>query len=294
MENNSHLQEEIIQLREANTQLLSQLEVVRQKASLYYITSSELESLRRKSLRTVPNCEAGTMTETEDSATAITNDVGTQTHSPSESVLLANEIEMLRAEVEILKTINALNEKTERKRIDSLRALAYDSGTPIPDTLLLEYSSIFREYLRSNHMSINHSFEIRKRDNMIESLLGKIKLLETSFTHRLANSESVASSREQVIKELGNQIRDVLADSSAGSEVSVDWMTLAAMHAEMEDLKAELSKARTNWAATRDELMRLRYTKDDASDEAFPRPIMLIGTRSDVTTLSRIRNLRPV
>ena len=272
---------EIERLKSANQALTEQLVFARQKASLYYIATSELDTLKR-AIVYAEKVDKETITDLP-----ATRDVSVSTEVNSEVIELKWEMEQLRSEICVLKSINSLNEKTERNRINFSNNLI-EINSPIFD----HYSQLFQTYLHSTHQSINHSVEMRKRDIMIGSLLDKIRVLETSFNQKLAQSEIVAQSRQEVINELGEQVK--MAVNTIHNPP--DWESLAAMHSEMEDLRAELSMARSNWAATRDELVRLQFrTGDVAKDERkeYPSPLIaLLDKQGQPGLVAAIRKVK--
>ena len=214
---------EIDRLTAANKALTDQLVFARQKASLYYIATSELDTLKRAH-RKAPMVDSETITDPP-----VTVDVSTSTHAQSESVELRREIKELKSEISVLKMINSLTEKTESKRIKFLNS--FNNSSSIADN----YAEVFQTYLQSTYQSVNHSVEMRKRDFMIGSLLDKIKILESSFQKKLEQAEKIAKSRQEVIQELGEQVKVAI---NSADKPQPDWESMVAIHAEMEDLRA--------------------------------------------------------
>ena len=256
-------------LREANRILTEQLDFSRQKASLYYIVSSELESLR--------NSQKVSFTVDVSTSMEIGSvSVSTQTDTTSQGV----ECDTLRHELEGLKTNFSSIERIETRRLSLVKALERLTSTPNDAEQLLctEYSQLLEEYLRSCQLSINHSMEIKKRDEMISSLFDKIKLMEISFTRSAPKS----------------------APPPQVSSEELTWKDMAAMHSELEDMRAELSKARSNWAATRDELLRLQFRVgidgnhgQTVAEDLFPKPKTPQPPSYTPGLISTIRTLRP-
>jgi hypothetical protein len=296
------LEDEILNLRD-------QLSFARQKASLYYITASELDSLKR-TMDGSNSLKVDAFTWMENIHLSSLDSVSTQTDLSSAEMETRIEIEMIKTENELLKTFNEDMKRTEKVRIrfqKNLEKLNCDSSKL--DWLVDEYSSLFEEYLRSSQISVNHSVEIKRRDDMISSLFEKIRVLESSFTQKILRTEAVANARQTVINELSEQVKEAMridratrewVDSHLNEDGSaISWTEIAAMHSELEDLRAELSMARTNWTATRDELLRLQFRVGiDGSGKSevernieFPPPILSSPVRSS-GVISGIRNIR--
>lgn len=221
-------------LEKENESLRTQLQFARQKASLYYIVASELESL--KSSCSSPKVVVTKPAETQTDALGVNKEC--QTYTSSATVEQDIQGIAVRAELDkVRETLNAV-ERMENKRLLFVKENLSQSE------LAIEYSELFSEYLKSCQLSVNHSLEIRKRDTMIASLLGNIKLMESTFL----------------------KLRDTTSPTSAPSNTG----EIAALHSELEDLKAELSKAQTNYAAIRDELVRLQFNRNNTPSPVAP------------------------
>lgn len=316
------LEATIEKLQDENKALADQLAFARQKASLYYITASELDSLKRvvEGVNAeVTKREAAVDTTDLDSTgdNRFIASTGVQTDLESELLASRLEAETVKTENELLKTFSDKANRTERLRIRHLDALAkMASGTQVEASFMLEeYAWLFEEFLGQNRMSINHSVEIKRRDEMISSLFEKIRMIESSFTQKLMQVENIAANRQVVINELSSQIREAVrvdretrewVDSHLNEDGSaLSWTEMAAMHSELEDLRAELSMARTNWAATRDELVRLQFRVgvdgrgNDSSPSRqpeYPAPTLAIidADSRPQGLISGIRNIRNI
>lgn len=283
--------------------LEEQLRLARQKASLYYIAVSELESLKleRNPESFLKRVDVATCTRSDSCIL----DKSCQTESSSSGLEKDQEIQELKEDVAKLGNQLLANARTEKSRIilEARFRFLIQNGTNSNENekaqsllILSEYGEMFEELLRQNKESINHSVEIKRRDHIIASLFDKIRLMESAFSLKLMHTEEVASSRLAVIQEMGNQLRAALQTSNHCPETLFD----SRMQSEIEDLKAELSKARSNWAATRDELMRLQFRVGIdgnggdlcVANDGFPSPIFSLGEQAKDGMLSGIRNIR--
>jgi len=295
----SDLQRQVLLLEE-------QLRLARQKASLYYIAVSELESLKRSHQTSdIVRKEASTCIELTH-LSAFCFNKSTQTDSSSSDVDLENERRELIQENQSLKRETDSFARTQRSRITLKNRLVEIVNQPLDQPgsdksqiqfLIQEYGQLFEDLLNQNRESVNHSIEIKRRDTMISSLFEKIRLMESAFTQKLFHAESIAASRLQVIQELGNQVKEAVQISSSYEAT----FEIGALHAELEDLRAELSMARSNWAATRDELLRLQFRvgadgngSSDSTRCGFPAPVLSLENKPGVSigVLSGIRKIR--
>lgn len=291
---------ELVRLKEQNALLSQQLEFSRQKASLYYIAKSELEIIKR-STEPVNHVMMSVAIDTSDLSVEYAKSIaekGCQTEDDIPDMLISQmEKTALESEIASLKALTSLSERTEKvrcqfmQRIEAVVNLGEISG-PVQDSVIKGYSELFEEYLKLNSLSINHSVEIKRRDAMIGSLLDKIKMMERTFSRRIVQAEHLADSRKQVIEELGEQIKVAMRYQDTSVRGNGE------LTGEIEDLRAELSMARSNWAATRDELFRLQFRVGEVSvGEEYPPPIIsLIDSRvgSGDGILSMIREIRDV
>jgi hypothetical protein len=289
---------EIAQLKQQNALLTEQLEFSRQKASLYYIAKSELEILKR-SAAPVNQLMVSVAADTSDllDCSKIATQTGSQTEDNIPDMLISQmEKTALESEIASLKALTSLTERTEKartqfmQRIDAVVSMGEISGL-LQDSVIKGYSELFEEYLKLNSLSINHSVEIKKRDEMIGSLLDKIKMMERTFSRRILQAERLADSRKQVIEELGEQVKTAMRvqDTSVRGNGELEG--------ELEDLRAELSMARSNWAATRDELFRIQFRVGEVGvGQEYPPPIIsLIDAQTQRDgILSMIREIRDV
>ena len=288
------MDEEIERLRKANQTLEEQLKFARQKASLYYIAAAELDVLKRASESFVERIEVDTSTSDLVSSSCST---GTQTSEIlSETIEARTSLELAQAECASLRAFIDSMKRTEGQRVKAIARML--EGGP-SQTMMNEYVCLLEEFLKQNKLSINHSIEIKRRDEMISSLFEKIRMMETAFSQKIQETSRIADSRQQVIQELGEQVKEAITQP----RTEFDWTDMAAMHAEMEDLKAELSMARTNWAATREELVRLQFRVgvdgnggDVSPDQMakFPSPVVALLEQStrDSGMISEIRSIR--
>lgn len=316
------LEATIKKLQDENKALSDQLAFARQKASLYYITASELDSLKRVvegSNADITKREAAVDTADLDSTgeNRYITSLGVQTDLESELLAIRLASETVKTENELLKTFRDNHNRTERLRIRHLDALAkMASGTQVEACFMMEeYAWLFEAFISQNRISINHSIEIKRRDEIISSLFEKIRMIESCFNQKLMHVENIAANRQVVINELSSQIREAVridretrewVESHLNEDGSaLSWTEMAAMHSELEDLKAELSMARTNWAATRDELVRLQFrvgvdgSGNDTSPSRkpeYPAPTLAIidADSRPHGLISGIRNLRNI
>jgi hypothetical protein len=307
--------DEMERLRLENATLRDQLASSMQKASLYYIAMSQLDTMRNSSrspqIERAELIDACVGTEEDYGEKRVKNDfaeaeIQTDDNLASASIIRRMEFQSVQDELTMIRSIQSVSEKTERSRIQFFQRVTalideletpsqpvLNTTHPIISSIINGYSDLFEEYLRSNYISINHSIEIKRRDAMISSLLDKLKMMEIAFSKNIIMSESLAESRREVIKELSEQMKMLMnANLSAGNGLS-----------EIEDLKAELSMARSNWAATRDELLRLQFrlgeSGNQSSTETFPAPVIALIDSGNVPGSSRnsglitaIRNVR--
>jgi hypothetical protein len=281
------LKAEIAKLKLANEQLTDQLDFSRQKASLYYIAKSELEILRRSRQEDVGGAVMMSVTtDTDDLASThtVSAETGCQTESVADVLVAQMEKNLLESEIASLKAFSSLTERTERVRTQFMQRIeavvtadqSTASSNPVLDSVVKGYSDLFEEYLRLNHLSVNHSLEIKKRDEMIGSLLDKIKMMEQNFSRRISHAERLADSRKAVIEELGEQVKVAMKFRHTSDTGKVE------LSDEIEDLRAELSMARSNWAATRDELFRLQFrvgvdgTGAQGNGQEYPPPLIAL------------------
>lgn len=250
---------ELEKVRAEKSLLEEQLMFSRQKASLYYIAASELDALKRASEGSF--VERKSVGVTTDELTSV-SESSAQTDFPADALSLRLDIasEQNRREI-VMQEMEGLK-RTEKVRLGFIRALedllrTSHSGLAL-QKLLDEYISLFAEFLRVNQQSVNHSIEIKRRDDLISSLFEKMRIMEDGFSRKLMEITKVASARKDVIEELGAQIKDAVKGASRTH--------VRALQSELEDLKAELSMARTNWAATKDELARLQFTAGNNSE----------------------------
>ena len=289
------LKAELERLKAANKSLEDQLLFARQKASLYYIAASELDALKNQKDSFVEQVSVGTCTDDMVVSCESSVSVATQTMSVSSAELETETyLDLAQTEIATLKSFI-----DESKRADPHRARM---GTVLGSDfsfLVDEYRDLFNQILKQNKMSINHSIEIKRRDEIISSLFDKIRMIEEAFNRKLQDTNKIASARQEVIQALGDQVKDAIRQPSYH-----DSLEIGAMQSEMEDLKAELSMARTNWAATRDELVRLQFrvgvdgngsSQSDRHQSAFPPPIveLLDSETRESGTISGIRSIRP-
>ena len=209
------------------------------------------------------------------------------------------EKNLLESEIASLKALNSLTERTERVRtqfVQRMEAISVSDASPVFDSVVKGYSDLFEEYLRLNQLSVNHSLEIKKRDQMIGSLLDKIKMMEQNFSRRISQAERLAASRRDVIEELGEQVKVAMKfrqRSDKGNGVLSD---------EIEDLRAELSMAKSNLAATRDELFRLQFrvgvdgSGAQINGQEYPPPLiaLLDSQHEGNGIISMIRDIRDI
>lgn len=248
-----------------NRALEEQLQFARQKASLYYITASELDALKRGNISFVETVSVGTSTDAQAcgfSASTQTTEVG------SADIEIRSKLELAQTESKSLTSYIDSLQHTEslKNRLD--RLLIQSS----PDFVLDEYINLLQEVVKQNKLSVNHSIQIKRRDEMISSLIEKIRMIEEAFSKKLSDTQRLADTRQAVIQALGEQVKEAVVTGSS------DW----ALVAEMEDLKAELSMARTNWAATREELVRLQFRDGGDGNHLkfkFPNPVIEILDR---------------
>ena len=288
------LKAELEKLRAANKSLEDQLRFARQKASLYYIAASELDALKSQKDSFVEHVSVGTCTDDMGSCESSVS-VATQTMSVSSAELETETyLELAQTEIAMLKSFIEESKRADPHRARMGTVLESDSSV-----LVDEYRDLFNLILKQNKMSINHSIEIKRRDEMISSLFDKIRMIEEAFNRKLEESNKIASTRQEVIQALGEQVKDAIRQPSYH-----DALEIGAMQSEMEDLKAELSMARTNWAATRDELVRLQFrvgvdgngsSQSDRHQSTFPPPIveLLDSETRESGTISGIRSIRP-
>lgn len=289
---------ELEQLRRANKALEEQLKFSRQKASLYYVAMSELDAVRNRTASFVERIDACTNTS-EDAVTERLNVASQTDQTTSAELEYKAQLELAQTEIGMLRSFIDSMKRTEPVRARLIAGLSTDIGDT---SIVTEYMALFEQFMKQNKLSVNHSVEIKRRDEMISSLFEKIRIMEDAFRRKLEDTKRVADTRQQVIDELGDQIKQAVNEPiirSAGSES--DWSEVAALQAEMEDLKAELSMARTNWAATRDELVRLQFRVgvdgnggSRSSTNAFPAPVIdiLETTTRETGLISGIRNIR--
>jgi hypothetical protein len=281
--------EEVRRLRDANKALEEQLRFARQKASLYYIAAAELDVLKRASESFVERIDA--QTSTDDLASSCCS-FGTQTSEPlSETIEARTSLELAQAECASLRACIDSMKRTEGQRI---RASARMVDGEQSAGLMAVYNSLLEEFLKLNKLSINHSIEIKRRDDMISNLFEKIRTIEMAFAKKLEVTERIADTRQQVIQELGQQVKEAI------TKPRTDWNEIGALHAEMEDLRAELSMARSNWIATREELARLQFrvgqdgNGGDVSPQQiakYPNPVVQLVEQS-TGLISDIRSIR--
>lgn len=263
------LRSEIKRLEDMNRSLEEQLKFARQKASLYYITASELDALKRGSQTFIESKSVATATDIPLNngcdCFSQTNEIG------SNEIALKTELELARTEIESLRSYI---ESLKRSEPLHTRLATFLGSCARDDFLVDEYVKLTEEILKQNRLSVNHSVEIKRRDEMISSLFDKIRIIEEAFSKKLHETQRLADTRQQVIQALGEQVKEAVRQ--VPSNPSTEW----AIQAEMEDLRAELSMARTNWAATRDELIRLQFrvgadgNGGDVSPMHFPNPIL--------------------
>jgi hypothetical protein len=113
-------------------------------------------------------------------------------------------------------------------------------------------------------------------------------MIENNFSKKLFFSESLAESRNQVINELSDQIKSLVNTTATAGDNG---------RSEIEDLKAELCMARSNWAATRDELLRLQFNANSTDrPDTYPAPIiaLLDSSTEHRGLIAAIRNVRDV
>ena len=316
MSANVVMSDAITGLEEQVRTLTEQLQFARQKASLYYITASELESVKRGSeILTMERKDVATCTA-DDSPTVLTpmDRIPAETQTEIASTELANTVQLqaIQAENEQLRTSIDTAVRTEAARVhhqqilERIRTEVGSGDSTNPDWIAAEYASLFEDFLTQNRTSVNHSVEVKRRDQIISSLFEKIRLMESAFSQKLIQTENLANSRQAVISELGEQVKDAMRvdreQRESSSDEGISWKDMAAMHSELEDLRAELSKARTNWAATRDELIRLQFrVGSDGNGKSsteyqseYPQPVLALldaGTR-EKGVISAIRSIR--
>ena len=306
----------IADLKAKNAALEDQLRFARHKASLYYITASELDALKRGKEDFVERKSIGVSTCEDGSSASSANGVSSETQTEFASDSLAQQVELdsMRADNTLLRCMNESLTRSESLRARALSrarelAAALEAGDSPGirsqiDLVLSEYTSLLEEYVLQNRMSVKHTFELKRRDEMISSLFEKIRMLEDAFSRKLMETSKIADTRQEVIRELGDQIKDAinLGRSDPEPQETFDWTDMAAIHSEMEDLRAELSKARTNWAATRDELIRLQFRvgvdgrgndKEERVKE-YPPPVvaLLDSTAREHGMISGLRSIR--
>jgi hypothetical protein len=277
-------------------ELEEQLKFARQKASLYYITVSELDALKRKTESFVETKDACTITDHDLGAVQRVS-VETQTIEKSSAEIEAQtSLELAQTEVAALRQYIDTMKRTEAQR---LRASSGPSTGCSDQVLAEQYSALLEEFLKQNKLSVNHSLEIKRRDEMISSLFEKIRTIEDAFSKKLSETSRLAESRQEVIHALSQQVKDAVTLSGSEPPYQVDYRIIASMQSEMEDLRAELSMARTNWAATKEELARLQFrvgadgNGGDVSPQAvagFPSPIVDIIEKS-TGTISSVRSI---
>ena len=296
------LKAEIASLRTANDQLTEQLEFSRQKASLYYIAKSELEILKQTD-QLINNgaVKMSVSVDTSDLSESTSNfvEMGCQTEDLVDGLSVEMEKNLLKSEIASLKALSSLTERTERVRtqfMQRMEAVAQSESSVVFDSVVKGYADLFEEYLRLNYLSVNHSLEIKKRDEMIGSLLDKIKMMELNFSRRINQAERLADSRKDVIEELGEQVKVAMKFRQKSDKGN------GALSDEIEDLRAELSMARSNWAATRDELFRLQFrvgvdgSGSQANGPEYPPPLIaLIDSQGQGNgIISMIREIRDI
>lgn len=289
------MEDEVNVLQAKVAGLEEQLRFARQKASLYYITASELDALKRGKEDFVERISVGVSTASNENDSTAHACAETQTEFPSLSLLHQVELDSAKADNVLLRCMNeslSRSEGVRAKMLVSVRGLCESiqdndsqSRKNHIDFILTEYTSLLEEFVQQTRMSVKHTIELKRRDEMISSLFEKIRMLEDAFSKKLSESSQLADSRQEVIRELGDQVRDAINIArNVEPQETFDWSDMAAMHSEMEDLRAELSKARTNWAATRDELIRLQFRvgvdgRGNHSPEKpreYPPPIMAL------------------
>lgn len=285
---------ELEQLRRANKVLEEQVKFSRQKASLYYVAMSELDDVRNRTASFIERIDACTNTS-EDSIGDILNVASQTDQTTSVEVEYKAQLELAQTEIGMLRCFIDSMKRTEPMRARLIAGIGTNDSS-----LITEYMTLFEQFMKQNKLSVNHSMEIKRRDEMISNLFEKIRIMEYAFMKKLEDTKRVADTRQQVIDELGDQIKLAVNDPIVvRSEGSVK--EIAALQAEMEDLKAELSMARTNWAATRDELVRLQFRVgidgnggNQKSLNAFPSPVIDILETStrESGIISGIRNIR--
>ena len=276
-------------------ELREQLAFARQKASLYYIAMSELESLRRvSSNRTLELREVGTNTDVKPDSAGSGISEETQTFVSSDLV----ELERVAGQLSALQTELENCERSEMKRVELLHRL--ETIIDQPSQLAEAYAELLREHFLNSHMAVRQSVELRRRDAMIGSLLDKIKLMEELFggqAARVAREARVAQPENTVSVDIKIQHGRSNHIEAEEATPSLTWQDMAAMHSELEDMRAELSKARSNWAATRDELVRLQFRVGSDGNHGktaseFPGPILALTESAPAGLISSIRKLR--
>ena len=294
----SELEEQIVLLQE-------QLKLARQKASLYYIAVSELESLKRSNEKVHVFEPRNMATCTRDLNPQFLKSQETQTEPSSSSLERDMEISQLVSENAKLKSSLMSNARTEKSRMLLEKRLMELIETVemnqvqknVISIFQNQYREMFDEVLRQNKESVNHSVEIKRRDALILSLFEKMRIMESAFAQKLTSVEEMAASRLGVIHELGIQVKEATAFQHKSQSQVFDWQDMAAIHSELEDVRAELSKARSNWAATKDELMRLQFRVGSDGNggsecrDGFPSPVCC-SLSSEDGILSGIRNIR--
>jgi hypothetical protein len=296
--------------------LKNQLNIYRQKASLYYVVESELQQLRSSmssdtlALFRSPLVESSTQTD-EVMSDLETDAVGVQTDVLSDSVAHRMETETLQDRIEELRekiSLKEWNEKLCNEMIVRLREVIYrtdsrelGSCSDLADSKSINTSlvgiieNLFENFTERNKHNFNLFLELKEKNELISKLNSIIVSIELNFQKKLSSVESVAESRMDVISALGNQVKEAIHLTRPEESFDVDqWMNRMGLQSEIEDLRAELSKAKTNWAATRDELIRLQTKVGDGKEKEaeYPRPVDL--TRERIIGEGQLQILRKI